>query len=131
MIFVWGKSLCVGSSPLSFSALSPSPSLVGVNVSVFLLTNFALNPPQSSNHFDHFLELWVYAKQFIFGGLFIIFFCSRRRRRRRRRSKRKEDEEERRRRSGFKSGVIFAGIWSFFLGVWSFDGGKQSGFGFG
>jgi hypothetical protein len=62
---------------------------------------------------------------------FILFykFCSRRRRI----SKRKEDEEERRRRrsrSGFKSAVIFAGIWEFFFGVWSFDGGKQSGFGF-
>jgi hypothetical protein len=59
----------------------------------------------------------VCAKQIFFGGLFINFkkkhFCSIRRRRRRRRSKRKGDEEERRRRrSGFKSAVIFAGIWS-------------------
>jgi hypothetical protein len=61
----------------------------------------------------------VCAKQVFFGGLFINLkkkhFCSIRRRRRRRRSKRKGDEEERRRRrrrSGFKSAVIFAGIWS-------------------
>jgi hypothetical protein len=79
----------MGSSPLSFSALSPSPSLVGLS-----LDQFCSKSPQSSKSFDHFLELRVYAKRFIFGGLFI----KKNSQEERRRSKRKEDEEERRRR---------------------------------
>jgi hypothetical protein len=45
--------------------------------------------------FDHFLELWVYAKQFTFGGLVKKKkFCSRRRREEAKGKKMKKKEED-------------------------------------
>ncbi len=73
-VFVWDPS------PLSLTLpLFPSQlfllllHFVG-NVSVFSLDQFCSKSPPKAPIFDHFLELWVYAKQFIFGGLFIILF---------------------------------------------------------
>jgi hypothetical protein len=59
-------------------------------VSVFLLTNLAPNPPKLQS-FDHFLELWVYAKQFVFGWLFIIIFLLKKEKK-----KKKKKQKERR-----------------------------------
>lgn len=131
--FVWEKSLCVGilplsypppnSSPLSFSALSSSPSLVGKMCGSFSWP-ILLQIPQSSS-------LWPFLGALGVCQAIYFWWVSQKKKillkKKKRRSKRKEDEEERRRwwrRSGFKSAVIFAGIWSVFFGVWSFDGGK-------
>jgi hypothetical protein len=42
-------------------------------VSVFSLDQFCSKSPPKAPIFDHFLELWVYAKQFIF-GIWEFFF---------------------------------------------------------